>query len=408
MPEMIRLLILIPTRNRAELAVRAIGSVLNTHRDSVRVVVSDNSTDELQKAQLQTFAASCCDVRLALQHPPEPMTMTHHWAWALERAIDRTDASHVVVLTDRMVFKRHGLADLLRVIAEHSFDIVSYNHDRVIDHRTPVSAELQPWSDKVFTLLSSRLLRLSADCVFPQALPRLLNCVVPAQILREVRQKCGNVVSSTAPDHNFAYRALGLFDTIAYWDRAPIVHYALERSNGESTARGIVSPDNANFFSLIDGVPFASAPIPGMRTIGNAVLHEYCVAQAELCSGKFPPIEAIAYANMIAKELEVMENRPLAAEMTAMLKQYKRGDNYMLAVARQSPRPVSALRRVARALGLGRILLRVSQLFAVREPEVSLRTTARVFDDPRAALEYALRSDGEMRPSAPQLAFLLR
>jgi hypothetical protein len=53
-----RLLILIPTRNRGELACRAALSVLDSAADlPVEVVISDNSTDADESARIDTFLA---------------------------------------------------------------------------------------------------------------------------------------------------------------------------------------------------------------------------------------------------------------------------------------------------------------------------------------------------------------
>ena len=242
-----KLLIIVPTRNRPLLARNAVKSILEGVEDNIEVLLSDNSTNPNDTKQLTLVVSDIADTRLVLVRPPEPLPMTEHWDWVLETASRRPDVSHVIVLTDRMIFKSGALAELLPIVASRPEEIVCYNHDRVADLHEPIRAELQPWSNQLLSVSSNRLLELSAHCIFPQALPRLLNCATPLSVLREIKARYGDYVSSISPDYSFCYRALCLVGTVTYWDRAALVHYALDRSNGESTARGVETPDNADF-----------------------------------------------------------------------------------------------------------------------------------------------------------------
>jgi hypothetical protein len=401
-----RLLVIIPTRNRATLAANAIASVLECDSEGLEVLLSDNSTDDAQTDQLAELVSRFGDSRVALCRPPESMTMTHHWNWVLEAACDRGTCTHVVVLTDRMMFKRHALSALVSVMAAYPHLITSYNHDRVVDHRTPYRAELQPWSDEVLQISSERLLRLSANCTLPQALPRLLNCAVPVAVLEDLKQRCGNIVSSISPDHSFCYRALAIVDKIAYWDRAPIIHYALGRSNGESAARGVHTRDHVDFLSTIAGVPFASAPMPGILTVGNSVLHEYAVAREEMGSDKFPPVNEHAYISWITSEIEVMENAELVADMMERLAEYERALPPSFELVSTPPATPWLLRRVARRLGLGRAILNIRQFVSrlSAPPSPAELTFASAAD----AIEFAQTHDGERGGWNKRLEYLVR
>jgi hypothetical protein len=402
---MTKLLIIIPTRNRAELTVNAVKSVLECDSESIEVLLSDNSTDMLQTVRLEELVSELEDARISLCRPPASMTMTHHWNWALEAGCGRGTYTHIVVLTDRMMFKRHALRALLSVIAAHPGLIISYNHDRVVDHRRPFRAELQAWSNEVLQISSETLLRLSANCTLPQALPRLLNCAVPVAVLSGLRQRCGNIVSSTAPDHSFCYRALAIVDGIAYWDRAPIIHYALARSNGESAARGIHTPDHVDFLSSIAGTPFANAPIPGILTVGNAVLHEYVFARNEMGSDKFPPVNERAYIRWIKAELEVMENAKLVADMKERIAEYERALPPAFELASTPPATQWLVRRVARRLGLGRTLLKARQFFSgLFAPPSAAELTFASADE---AIEFARTHDGLRCGWTKRLAYLV-
>lgn len=109
------LCIVVPTRNRADLAANAISSILASRRPDVSVIVSDNSSDERQKQELSAFCVSRREANLAYLTPPEPMSMTRHWDWAVTRAMTQKEASHISILTDRMCFLPGGLAGVVNV-----------------------------------------------------------------------------------------------------------------------------------------------------------------------------------------------------------------------------------------------------------------------------------------------------
>lgn len=61
-------LIVVPTRNRADLARKAIRSVLDQREADVRVLVSDNSTSEAELEELAAFCDALKDERLQYEH----------------------------------------------------------------------------------------------------------------------------------------------------------------------------------------------------------------------------------------------------------------------------------------------------------------------------------------------------
>jgi hypothetical protein len=154
-------LVIIPTRNRASLAINAIRSVLNQPDRAIRILVSDNSTDPEATSRLAQFCHQCEDPRLDYMATPAPMPMTQHWEWAIQQALQRYDASHFIYLTDRMILKSSELGNIIRMATRYPNHIISYNHDRVVDFVHPVSLEQQPWTGKLYAMSSERLLFLS-------------------------------------------------------------------------------------------------------------------------------------------------------------------------------------------------------------------------------------------------------
>ena len=60
----------IPTRNRADLAKSAIRSVLEESGDNLDLIVSDNSTTEDHRSTLAAFCEEVSDPRLLYIAPP--------------------------------------------------------------------------------------------------------------------------------------------------------------------------------------------------------------------------------------------------------------------------------------------------------------------------------------------------
>jgi glycosyltransferase involved in cell wall biosynthesis len=101
----VRLAVVIPTRNRAELAINALRSVLAESSPAVHVVVSDNSTALEEAEKLSRFCTELGADQVRYIRPPHPQGMSDHWQWALEQARGQSESTHFTYLTDRMVFR---------------------------------------------------------------------------------------------------------------------------------------------------------------------------------------------------------------------------------------------------------------------------------------------------------------
>jgi hypothetical protein len=246
--------------------------------------------------------------------------MTNHWAWALDKVLTTTNATHVTFLTDRMVFKPGRLSRLLDVAALHPDEVISYNHDRVDDHRQPVSVTLVEWSGLVLRISSDELIRMGSRAESHPSLPRMMNCLVPVAAFEDIRTRFGSIFGSISPDHCFAYRCLAVRRSLLYLDEPLLVHYALDRSNGASYARGIVSDDSADFAHHLGAtIMNERAPVPEFHTIMNAVVSEYCYVREEL-SGGFPAVDMPSYLDAMEVGISEIEEPRLRDRMRELLR----------------------------------------------------------------------------------------
>lgn len=316
------LVAVIPTRNRAGLAIQALLSLLHQNcTTDFQVLVSDNSSNKFESDQLSEFCKHLADDRVTYVVPPEDMSMSLHWNWAIKKAITQYSQNHFFFLTDRMIFRKGELACLISLVKTHPSEVISFNHDRINDLSNPVVLELSPWSSSLTKIDSSKLLSLTSQMVFHPSLPRMLNCVVPRTVLMQLEERFGSIFTSVSPDFCFCYRILGTRDHIYYYDKPIIVHYAMSRSNGACSSRGTMSNDSTDFRAHLPTsdniIPWA--PLPGLVTVGNAIINEYLFVHHELGTTSFPSINMKNYLAYLAKEISKFIDDRIRSEMFKLL-----------------------------------------------------------------------------------------
>jgi hypothetical protein len=314
-----RLVFVIPTRNRADIAQASLLSVLAAGATDVRVIVSDNSTDRAQSAALEEACARHDRERVSYVRPHASLSMTDHWTWALERALEDPSVEFVSYLTDRMTLACGELSHVLAALDMAPGRIVSYNHEHIDDLHDPVHVVPNECSGRLIAIPSSALIRLAARGQRHMSTPRMLNTVVPRALLDAIAARFGSVFASASPDFAFAFRALATVDDVAFLDRPVLIEHSTRRSNGTSTSRGIASPDGADFVRIVGGAVFAHAPAPHLRTISNAVFSEYCFVRSD-APEVFPPLLRRDYLATIARDLRLIEDRTLAERTLADLR----------------------------------------------------------------------------------------
>lgn len=374
--------VVVPTRNRAHIAVNAIRSVLDANVENVHVLVSDNSTVASDRETLAAFCAGLNDARLRYVRPPHSFAMPEHWQWAIEQALSAYDVDHFLYLTDRMMFKQGGLGEVLKLAALYPDKVISYNHDRIVDHVKPIRVEHYPSTALLWEIPTERLSSLVSQSVFHHGLPRMLNCIVPRSVLDRIGARFGNVFASIAPDFNFCFRCLDVEDSILFFDKSPFFHYALNRSNGASVSRGEMTPDNADFTANLpvdDAIRNYATPIPQLNTTVNAVLNEYLIYKNETNSSRFFDLDFEKYLATNAFEVQEVTDPRLRAEMLALLEKH----GYRDARANQGllQRARTAVRKLKTPVGL--------------QGEVSVK-----FSTLEDAIEYA-RTSARMTPQSP-------
>jgi hypothetical protein len=248
--------------------------------------------------------------------------MTEHWEWAMQQALNFTEASDFLYLTDRSMFKPGELAKVIDLARQHPDQVIAYDWITIFDHLNPIFVEKRGHTGRTIPVSAQRLLDLTSRSLIPNCLPRMMNNCAPRAVIEKIIQKFGNVFASTSPDYNFCYRCLEVVDEILFYDAAAYVSYAIPRSNGVS-AMGLATAATEDFDSqlnLISQSRSFATPEPGFETPVNYALHEYCLVKAESQSSKFPELDLDQYFTRNASEAAINQNPNLRKEMKALLK----------------------------------------------------------------------------------------
>jgi glycosyltransferase involved in cell wall biosynthesis len=299
-----KLTIIIPTRNRASLAINAAESILGQQGLSPHILLSDNSTKDEESSLLNDYVENNRSKNITLIRPQKPLPMSDHWNWAIEHALTNTGGTHFAILTDRMLFRPGLIREVLELIDAHPSKVISYTYDRINDNSQPVAYQPLPRSGLILTLGSSQLLHMAAGMKFSSCLPRMLNSVSPRVLLEKMRARFGSVFSSISPDYCYCFRALSQENSIVYYDKSILLSYAHDRSNGASVSRGTKSLDHVDFLrSQPSGSINSNTPLPQIMTVGNAVVNEYNFVKEESQSPEFLEIKQDAYLEFLAQEV---------------------------------------------------------------------------------------------------------
>jgi hypothetical protein len=291
----VRLVVGIPTRNRAELAMASVTSVVRCALPDVTVVVSDNSTKRDERERLSEFCARQPAGLVEYVQPPEPLAMPAHWEWLWHRIDETHSPSHVSYLTDRLLFTSGALAELVDVVAANPGRVVSYHWDHVNDLTTPVELVQRPWTGQLLELDCAKLIELSSRGRAGTYLPRLMTCIAPRELVGTIEERFGDVFGSVSPDFRFAYRCLAVCETVLYLDRACLIEHGLDRSAGASYLHGTMNEDAARFARELTVARFGATPEPGFETVANAIFQEYCAVREEVGGDRFPPPDRRGY-----------------------------------------------------------------------------------------------------------------
>lgn len=323
MSEFVPLVVIVPTRNRASLAVRTIDTLLQNANPQLTVLVSDNSTEEPEVSALAEFCRSKRQPKLHYIRPPEPLGMAPHWEWAVNQALNKFTANHFTVVTDRFLVRKNGINELASIARKYPDKAIVYRMDSVYDQVTPCFVERSRWTGSIFQIKTADILAANAKGENYDLTPVFLNSIATRQIITDIQAKYGDFCVSIAPDFYSGFKTLGHVDDILLYDKPLTINWGRARSNGLSYARGVTTKDSKSFAEGQGGtLIYPATPIPEITVIINAIMHEYLAVKNKNKSTKFVEIDQEAYFVKMADHISWLENNELRERYTYLLDQY--------------------------------------------------------------------------------------
>jgi glycosyltransferase involved in cell wall biosynthesis len=308
----------IPSRNRASLAVAAVQSLL-AQDISIEIFLSDNSTDP---EPLREFCRT--EPRVRYLRPPVELAMPAHWDWAIRQAMELSSASHFTVHYDRKLSKPGIWAELAAAASRRPDVLLSFPLDSISHEPPPLRLWQTPWTGKTFTIRTERVARLvsreNVD-VIANALPLLSNCIVPRGVFNAIVERFGDLCDSTAPDDAFLSRFLVLYSHYIHFDRAAGILYGSTRSNCMGYIGG-TGGDWADYRKRWDGRPWLdAAPIPGISLGANILFHEYELVRRET-GDRLPPLDPAGVMKDLSTALRWIHDPKMKADLRRILREH--------------------------------------------------------------------------------------
>jgi hypothetical protein len=301
--------VLIPTRDRAALAIDAVES-LRAQSVPLEIYVSDNATNEQDARTLSEYCRNLGDPRLTYLRAPEPMRVGAHWNWALEAVLRRSGATHVTLHYDRKITRPDHLSFLVAAAAGHPDEVITYLTDYVTDDLALWQAAATGALYRVSTTRMLELLSRGEVLLLGQTFPILSNSLVPRAVLEKIRERFGVICSGDGPDVNFGFRFAAIADHSLHLDRALSILRATQVSNGLSYLSGGATD-----------VAVEHAPIAGLR-LGNNILYGEYETVRRAAPDRVPPLDRNGYLEDLARGLALVRDDAARAELIGVLRSH--------------------------------------------------------------------------------------
>jgi glycosyltransferase involved in cell wall biosynthesis len=244
--------IVVPTRNRAELAIRAVRAALADSPDDAEVIVLENSdTPTLGDA----FVG---DERVVVLPADRPLSMHDNW----ERGLDAARGTYIGYVSDKDVFLAGALGRLANIIRDSHPVVLNYRKPSYCGERRLLFSLRQ--SGALTTVPTAPLL----DAWFNQFAhlhwaPMIYNSLFLAERVRAIRDRCGRFFVGNSPDICSGVLLADDIDRYMLVDKVLCVAHTGRWSNGfSSQAAGADRGVFADFVRLYGRDRFDSLGLP--------------------------------------------------------------------------------------------------------------------------------------------------
>jgi len=321
------LAVIIPTRNRSELAINAINSILEQIEDDIYIIISDNSTEDSHLKKLQDFCKDKSHANLVYIRPTESLPMTKHWDWAVKSILNNADLaniSHFLWIADRNVLVKGAVSQLKNMITKHPDDLIHCDTYCIYDFTTPVKIWVQKdFSRKIIPIKSKDVLHeVYNDVKLPKhGVPITLYSVIPRDVFENLKKKYENVFDSTGPDTCFAFRFLAQYEKYLFYDGPVLIIYNHSLSNCQAYTIGVTNKTASDFSSFFGESIYPDSPLPEIQISANVLINDYCFVAKETKSEKFKEININNYLHYLFEHIKSIQNEELKEYYLNILKE---------------------------------------------------------------------------------------
>jgi glycosyltransferase involved in cell wall biosynthesis len=306
-----RFSVVITTRNRSDLVLNSLQSVLEQDFRDFEVIVSDNSDDDQAGTVSDAIKPFLSDTRFRYIRTPRPLPMTAHWEWAVSQAI----GDYVGILTDRMVFRLYTLSTVDALIAERKPSVICFERVDLIEAAN--SFGIPPTKTSHISIRTKRTLEtieaFSRSDFRPLDNPRFLNGFASSEFLAHLRSEYGSVFTGVAPDYGFLMRVLDQLDEFPFIETPLLVKHSEARSNGKSFTHYNLtktSHDWIEFMRAEQSEFLAFSPIPDdLVMVSNLLVREYEIGRHNQRRSRFPAFDKQSFYNKSIIHLRALKNK---------------------------------------------------------------------------------------------------
>ncbi len=249
-----------PTRNRVSLLKSSLKTAVNQDFQDYEIIVSDNNSQDETKAVVESFMQSSDRVKYI--NPGRDLSMGDNWEYVLSHAT----GDYIIYLSDDDALTANSLTYVHELLTAFSINVLVwekgyYQHPDVSDDKLRCNFSYDLRSGNLYEVLSKAV--AEACCNFDSKvygiLPKMLNCAVSSNLIRQCCDKTQRFFVPPLPDYSAACQLLGASNTYHLIDLPLYICGISKQSNaGMQYNRKQKCDDYLSLFEedLLEGVPY--------------------------------------------------------------------------------------------------------------------------------------------------------
>lgn len=265
--------IVIPTRNRAELVLDAIQSVLNQSFTNYELIISDNSDVPLvPESNNRKIPCWLRHSHVKYVYTKKAMYLADHFDFATRLAKGR----YIAILTDRFVMLPSALEVLFKVISAYQSgepDLIVWNTQSNYSEITRIQTTAE-FTGRIELFEAKKLLANFIEFsswydgnLYFSKLPRGLNSIYKRRLADELITEYGQVFRPFSPDYASAFLFVAYADEVLYIDLPLYISHGNKSTGNTSNLFGLQT-----FATEVD--PIENCPLK-IGTVFNTLVRDF-------------------------------------------------------------------------------------------------------------------------------------